>query len=223
MGNRTHLFFFDRGQIDANNCLPVTWLSLFDKNEYVIERSIIGVEKGNIFKRISNIFLNILGKNSGQQLDTPRETVAAGYRTSRDKAIQRVDSFISRIKGHSPAWSFLRPLEVLRNELSACPEGSIIVLDLTEFWAKDEDYGERAKVAAFEFSKMVDGFNGQTDHDLSLLDNLIKNYLLGNITSIRDLSPDDRMFVFIGTYTGDEERENHYSHKFFDENYWDEK
>ena len=38
MGNRTHLFLGDYCEFEANNCLPVTWLALFDSQEFVIER-----------------------------------------------------------------------------------------------------------------------------------------------------------------------------------------
>ena len=53
-----------------------------------------------------------------------------------------------------------------------------------------------------------------------LLSELVNEFSLGNISSVADLSPEDRMFVLIGTYWGNAEREEMYSLEYFDEAYW---
>ena len=110
MGNSTHLFLGDYCEFEANNCLPVTWLALFDTQEFIIER---------------------------YQEDT-EETIATGYRTNQSKALKRVESTIEKLQGHTPVWGFLRPLEILQEELKRCPQDATLNLDLTQLWAVNE-------------------------------------------------------------------------------------
>jgi hypothetical protein len=45
MGNRTMLHLGNCCEFEANNCLPVTWLALFDPQEFAVETRRLEYEK----------------------------------------------------------------------------------------------------------------------------------------------------------------------------------
>jgi hypothetical protein len=241
MGNRTHLFFGNYCEFEANNCLPVTWLALFDTREFLIEAYVEepveheqfdGTDKKpeaerlqGLLSKIEHVFKRGIVKSSSgavqpQEPHAPQEYFAAGYRTSQSKALQRVEMAIGKLKGHTPVWTFLRPLEILRDELKLCPQDAILNLDLTQLWAMNETFNQRVTQAVAAFTKMLNELTGQEEQDLSLLSQLVNDFTLGSVSSVADLDPEERMFVLIGTYWGDEERENLYSLEYFNEAYW---
>lgn len=230
MGNRAYVSFGNYCGFEANNCLPVNWLALFDSEEFFTEKcfeeimdngddNIIVQNKGLIipFLAISRFF----SKPAKTPKIQPEEYLKVEYRTSQPKALERVKTNISKLKSCSPIWSFFRPLEILRDELSLCPENETITLDLTPFMEFDDEYKQTIKEAVLKFSMMLNQFDGNKEHDLDLLNRLINEFSIGNISSIANLTPEERMFVLIGIYSGNEERENLYSLSYFDEAYWE--
>ena len=142
----------------------------------------------------------------------------AGYRTSQLAALQRVESTIKRLKGHTPVWAYLRPLEILRDELRRCPPDEPIELDVTQFWTKDEIFKQRVTQSAAAFANMLDTLTGDEQQDLAILDRLVNDLSTENTSSVSNLHPEDRMLVLIGTYWGD--LEDLYSLEYFGEVYW---
>ncbi len=190
MGNRTSLSLGTCCEFDANNCLPVTWLALFGSQDYLVEVHREGSEEYNV----------------------------AGYRTSQLAALQRVESAIKRLKGHTPVWAYLRPLEILRDELGRCPPDETIELDVTQFWTKDEIFKHRVTQGAAAFANMLDILTGDEQQDLAILNRLVNDLNTANVASVSNLHPEVRMLVLIGTYWGD--LEDLYSLEYFDEAYW---
>ena len=192
MGNRTALSFGSCGEFEANNCLPVTWLALFAPQELLIET---------------------------REEDSERYD-AAVYRTSQALALQRVTQTISKLKGFTPAWSYLRPLEILRDELVHCLSDEPITLDMTQLWAMNESFRQKVSRGISAFAEMLNRFTGDKERDLATLNQLVNDLSTGPIFSVADLSAEEKMFVLIGTYWGDEEREALYSLEYFSESYW---
>jgi hypothetical protein len=198
MENRTHLFFEDFYEFEGTDCLPVTWLSLFDNDEYVVETSDESEERGGIVQMILSMFQSPQDTGPLQNFDTQQITLAAGYRTSQPDALERVELYIKKIRDHSPAWTFLQPLEILRDRLLACPEDATIVLDLTHFWVIDEENKRRSRDAVDEFAVMVNRLNGNAEHDLALIENLVQQFACDDCMSLNDLSPEECTPILIG-------------------------
>jgi hypothetical protein len=190
VGNRTMLSFSSCCEFEANNCLPVTWLALFSPEDFVVET----------------------------QREDDEEYSVAIYRTAQPTALQRAELAIDRLKGQTPAWAYLRPLEILRDELRSCPAIATIELDVTQFWAKDDAFRQKVIEGPAAFAILLDTITGDQQKDLAALDRLVDDYSIANISSVVDLDAEDRMFVLIGTYWG--EREDIYSLECFDEDYW---
>lgn len=190
MGNRTSLFFESHCEFQANNCIPVTWLALFEPQEFLIEE------------------------------DKDEEGVAAGYKTSQSNALRRLEQFINQLRVNPTIRQFFRPLELLRDELSLCPQETAVILDLTQFWAIDEVYQDRSQYAVNLFEDVINRFTGEKEEDLILLNQLVNLFGFGSISSLSDLSCEDRMFVLIGMYFGDPEKEEKYSLEYFNTSYW---
>lgn len=197
MGNRTSLIFGDYCEFEANNCLPVTWLSLFASHELLVE-----IRHGD------------LEESEGEEYE------AALYQTSQANALERVEQAVISLKGRTPAWAFLRPLEIIRDELYLCSSTATIELDATQFWAISEAFQKNIAEAANAFQEMKAGFSGNEEHDISLLDRLVSSYNPGSISSIANMDPESRMFIMVGTYWGDPVREDLYSSDYFSEGYW---
>lgn len=190
MGNRTMLSLGSCCEFEANNCLPVTWLALFSSEDFVVET----------------------------QREDGEEYIAAIYRTSRPAALQKAELAIDRLKRQTPAWAYLRPLEILRDELLSCSANEAVELDVTQFWAKDEAFRQKVSEGPAAFVNLLSVMSGDRQKDLAALDRLVDAYSIGSISSVVDLDAEDRMFVLIGTYWG--EHENIYSLGYFDESYW---
>jgi hypothetical protein len=177
MGNRTYLFFATHCEFEANNCIPVTWLALFEPQEFCIEEN------------------------------KEEESLAAGYKTCQSKALPRLDQFINQLRKNPTVWQFFRPLEILRDELSLCPEETAVVLDLAQFWAIDEEYQDRTRHAANFFEDTINRFTQNKEEDLILLNKLVNQFDPGDMISLSDLNGEDLMFILVGTYWGDPEKE----------------
>jgi len=190
MGNRTSLVFESYCEFEANNCIPVTWLALFEPREFVIEE------------------------------DKDEESVAAGYKTSQLQALKRLDKYINQLRINPTIWQFFRPLEVLKDELSQCPQETAVILDLTQFWVIDEVYQDRIKYAANLFEDVINRLTQNPKEDLTLLNQFVNQFCLGEISSLSDLSNEDRMFALIGMYFGDLAKEEKYTLDYFNTDYW---
>jgi len=81
MGNRTSLTFSDCCQFEANNCLPVTWLALYNPQEFLVET-----------------------RHENLEDDEDEGYDVALYRTSHNTALKRVEQVINLLKGKTPAW-----------------------------------------------------------------------------------------------------------------------
>jgi hypothetical protein len=91
MGDRTRLSFGNYCEIEANNCVPVTWLALFTDDEFDLKEEFEGGDEE--FRYFTAIF-----------------------KTTRYKALQRAEIAISQLK-NTPAWALLKPIEILRKRL----------------------------------------------------------------------------------------------------------
>lgn len=239
MGDRAQLAFGTCCEFEAKNCVPVIWLALFESDEFLIERRVeepvqpvrkpIQTPAPRGFRKlliaISRIFRRKIAETSKdrvqpQEFHEPEEYDVAIYRTLQSKALKRVNFAISRLRGQTPIWAFLRPLEILRDELKLCTQDETIELDLTQFWAIGEPFGQRVSQAPNDFATLLDALSGDEEKDLTALNKLVNLYNRARISSVADLHPEDRMFVLIGTYWGDEEREAMYSLEYFNEAYW---
>ena len=238
MGSRAQLAL-GSCEFEANNCVPVTWLALFESDEFLVERRVeepvqpvrkpIQTPEPRGFRKLLVAIRRILkreiaetGKDrvQPQEFHEPEEYDVAIYRTLRSKALKRVDLAISRLKGQTPIWTFLRPLEILRDELKLCAQDETIELDLTQFWTIDDTFKHRVSQAPGDFASLLDALSSDGERDLVALDRLVNLYNRAQISSVADLDPKDRMFVLIGTYWGDGEREAMYSAEYFNEAYW---
>lgn len=196
MGNRTSLTFGTRCEFEANNCLPVTWLALFDEAEFLVE---------------SRPFEDEAEEDS-------EETEVAVYQTSPPTALKRVEIIIDKLKDRTPAWVYLRPLEILRDELKQCASDAVIELNVTELWGMNELFEQRVSQAPAAFNGMLNHLMGEEEQDSRLLTELVDHFNLGKVTSLAALDSESKMFVLIGSYWGEEE--DLYSLEYFDETYW---
>jgi hypothetical protein len=235
MGNRTMLSFGDSCEFEANNCVPVTWLALFDPQDFSIETRRFEYEKTmpkeatRPPRGLWTTINRLLGKErrhpsesiaATEMGDTPyEEAQVAVYQTSRVMALGRAESAIQRLEGRTPAWAYLRPLEILRDELQRCSSGDPVELDVTQFyWAGNPIYGQRILEGPVAFANMLDSLTGTEQEDIAVLTRFVDDYSMGSISSLVDLDPEDRMFVLIGTYWG--ERGDIYTLEYFGEAYW---
>jgi len=187
MGNRAMLSLGTCCEFESNNCLPVTWLALFDPEDFLTET---------------------------RHEDSGKYKVAT-YSTLRPAALQQVELAIDRIKGQTPIWAYLRPLEILRDELRLCSENAPVCLDATQFWTRDVVFEQRISKGSTAFTNMLDSLTGDEQQDLATLNQLINDYNTVPVSSVANLHPEDRMFLMIGTYWG--KREDLYSLEYFDE------
>ena len=192
MGNRTCLTFGNYCQFDANNCLPITWLALFTPQDFLTQE---------------------------QEEDGDKSTFIL-YRTTRELAIQRIENVINKTKKNSAVWSFLRPLGLLKDELELCPASSEIELNMTQFWSIDSVFEQKTTQAASIFTSTINGFIGNGILDIKTLSELVKDFSLGNISSVSNLNSEEKMYVLIGFYEGNPEHEKLYSIAYFNDDYW---
>jgi hypothetical protein len=235
MGNRTMLSFGTCCDFEANNCLPVTWLALFEPHEFLVEtrrfeyEQLKRQESAGPVKRFLEVIRRIirpgddkdLGSSAGVQTQNVlyEEAEVAVYKTLSVQALERVEAVIERLKGKTPIWAYLRPLEILREELRLCPQDGPVELDVTQlYWAKEPVYGQRVSEAASAFAQMLDSLTGDERGDLATLDQLVNDYNLFPTSTVADLDPETLAFTLFGTYWG--EREDLYAMEYFDEAYW---
>ena len=195
MGNRTYLMLGDCCQFEANNCVPVNWLALFDPEEFFIDEVVEEEEEESY--------------------------TTAGYRTTASEAGQRVRSLIAKLKGSSPVWTYFKPLEILRDELDDCSDDDPIQMDLTQLYQMIEQSEQWTKTVVSKFQKVISQLQGKPT-DEEILDNAI-NKTLNPIPyaasgPLKDLSSEDKMFTLLGMY--DSEDLEKYSLEYFDDDYW---
>ncbi len=190
VGNRVSLSISACCEFEANNCIPVTWLALFGPNDLTVDT----------------------------RCDGPEKYDAVVYKTSQSVAFQRVEQAISKLRGRTPAWKYLRPLEVLRDELKRCSVNSSVELDATQFWAMNETFRQLVVHGPVAIATMIDAMTGEKQHDMAVLNTLVNDFNVVRISSVANLNPEERMFTLIGMYWG--EREDQYSLEYFGEAYW---
>lgn len=189
MGNYTRLLISSRCEFEAKNCLPVTWHPLFDPQDFLIV--------------------------TRQEEPYGEEVQWALYRTSAGAALERVAQVIGRLRGHTPAWTFLRPLEILRDELGRCAPDELVELDVTPLAATNDVLNRRVAQAPAAFARMLQALSGDPEKDLAVLNELVGQYSLAKEVSLTDLGGEERMFLLIGTYWGDAERDAFYTLEYF--------
>ena len=190
MGSRTSLVLGKRCEFEANNCLPITWLAIFDVNDFHIENRLIGGDNCEV----------------------------AVYKTSAAQAAKRAEGALSRLKSYPHVGKFLRPLEIIVSELKSCSADSKVEMDVGQLVNYSEELAQQVRRAPAAFAEMLEAFSGNEKQDSNSLTALVSDLSLHSIDSITDLNPEDRMFILIGTYWGDKEDE--YSLAYFGESYW---
>jgi tetratricopeptide (TPR) repeat protein len=190
LGIRAYLTVDSCFQITSNNCIPVTWFALFRDGDLHPETVRDGYEQ--------------------------YETIL--YKTTAKRALTRIKSIVPSLEDKSPVWSFLRPIEILRDEISQCPTDSTITLDVTQFWFYDESMQQQLKDAPRNFSQFVSALTGNMSHDIALLDELISLYNLAQFSSMLNYPVDSLVFLLFGSLSG--RGEEKYSHEHFSEEFW---
>ena len=88
MGHRTYLALGARCGFEANNCLPATWLALFDVREFALETRRFEYEKPKqqqatapntgLFASLSSL-LNWMGRRVSPESSPPQSVVEIGW------------------------------------------------------------------------------------------------------------------------------------------------
>lgn len=190
MGNRAILQADSCFEIESNNCIPVTWFALFGEGELHSE----------------------IVQDECEQYET------VVYKTTAKRALARINSVIPSLEDKNPVWCFLRPIMILRDEISQCPTDHAITLDITQFWFHDERMQKHLKYAPRNFLQFVRGLTGDRSHDVALLDELISLYNLGHFSSLLDYPLDSLVFLLLGSFSG--KGAEKYSQEFFNEDFW---
>lgn len=179
MGNRTYLSIGTRCELEANNCLPVTWLALFAPEEFLVEVRRFDYEKAEYegpearpFRRFVAVVTRVFqlggAKGTVESNDAPapsqdsqyEDCEVAVYQTSHSAALERVELAIDRLKGYDSVWAFLRPLEILRDELKHCSQEETIELDVTQLWLMNETFEQGVAQGAAAFTRMLHSLTG---------------------------------------------------------------
>jgi hypothetical protein len=190
MPNRTFLSFGSYCEFETTDALPINWLALFVPEEFISE--------------------------------PPAEAGASPtvlFRTGQARALARAEATIRRARGRTPAWSYLRPLEILREELRRAGPSAVIELDVTQLAAQSASQTERLRRAPADFASMVDSLGRDPTKDLDAIDKLVASWSTRD-GRLQECSPDDLAFILLGAYWGDPDREDLYAMDYFDEKYW---
>ena len=193
-GAIAYLSLGDYCQFETSSCIPVTWLALFATGDWAVE-----------------------SRHRG-----PYEYTAVLYKTLRTEALQRVEAAIERATKYPSVWAYLRPLEVLRDELERCPPGARVELHATEVWEGSEAIRKQVRSGAADLAAMLEGLSGEGEENVASLSLLVDGLGYAAIRSLAELDAEARMLVLIGAYWGDPEREELYSRGCFSEDYWSE-
>jgi tetratricopeptide (TPR) repeat protein len=190
MGNRAFLSAQSVFEIEANNCIPITWFACFSPGSLVVEERRDGSEVYEI----------------------------AEFRAKSEESAPRIESAITLLRAKSPAWRYLRPLEILHAEISRCPAGTEIVLDATPFWSYSDAMQEQLLHAPQRFGQFLQEVTGREELDTSILDGFISDFSIVPFSSVAHRLVEDLADVMFGTYWG--ERQTLYSEAYFDGEYW---
>ena len=190
LGNRAILQVGSCFELESSNCIPVTWFALYGDGDLHLETVRDGYEQ--------------------------YETIL--YKTTAKRALARITSVVPNLEDKTPVWSFLRPIEILRDEIYQCPPDRTISLDVTQFWFHDERMQKQLKDAPRNFLQFVSGLTGNRSYDIALLDELMSLYNLARFSSVLDYPLDNLVFLLFGSFSG--RGEEKYSHEFFNEAFW---
>ena len=177
-------------EIESSNCIPVTWFALFGEGDLYSETVRDECEQYTIIV----------------------------YKAPVQRVLARIKSVITSLEDKDPVWRFLRPIEILRDEISQCPTDLAITLDVTQFWFYDERMQKQLEDAPRNFCQFVSSLTGNGSHDVGLLDELISLYNLARFSSVLDYPLDSLVFLLCGSFSGRGEQK--YSHEFFNEAFW---
>jgi hypothetical protein len=239
MGNRTQLMLGTRCGFEANNCLPVTWLALFESQEFQIEtrrfeyeqpsRQEAGIApKRGILATLRRFLRPVTGQESLERsgLGTPavetfsEECQVAVFKTSQPAALERVQRAIDKLKDKTPIWTCLRPLEILQSELQRCSPEEIIELDMTQLWAMGTTIAERLTQGPGLFTEMLDHVRAAGEQDFAWLDKLVNDFMVARPVSVAKLDSEDKMFALIGSYESEDADRQPYPLEYFTDAYW---
>ncbi len=190
MGSRAILQASSSFEIESSNCIPVTWFALFGEGDL----------------------------HSETVRDECEQYQSIVYKTTARQALARIKSVIPSLEDKNPVWSFLRPIEILRDEISQSPTDLVIVLDVTQFWFYDESMQKQLEDAPRNFLRFVSGLTGNRSHNVAQLDELVSLYNLARFSSVLDYPLDSLFLLLFGSFSG--RGEEKYSHEFFNEDFW---
>jgi hypothetical protein len=151
--------------------------------------------------------------------DPDEESTMIGYRTDQRNAFHRINLHIDMLR-RDPVWKYLRTEEIFRDELAQCAPETDVQVDMTEFAFIDEAHQELAKQAIRIYQEEMEEIIINEDGWLSRINQLVNRFALGNISSLSEITDEERMFVLFGMYWGDPEKEEKYSLEYFNAAYW---
>jgi tetratricopeptide (TPR) repeat protein len=190
MGIRSSLGIGSDSEIEASNCIPITWLVLFGPNDFVVETSREGHEKYQV----------------------------ALFRSTVERSNHRLDESIKLLQTNDSVWRYLRPLEKLMELVDSYHDDTEVILDATQFWSYDKSMRRRLENAVQNFGKFADELTGEIDKDLNSLNHLIGLYNLTSFSSIQEVPTSSLNFILFGDYYGKDE--SLYSSEALNLEYW---
>lgn len=190
MGQYTYLYLGERCEIEAKNCLPISWLPLFAADNFSVVPSAIA---GDTY-------------------------LAYVLKTSAEEALHKAERAKARLLPFPHISRFLRPIEILITELQHRASADLVKLDATQLVQEDDVFAQRLQNGPRAFDEMLGAMTGDEGQDCSRLERFISTFKLSQIDSLRKMHSEDRMFLLFGTYWGDDESK--YSSRFFDKSFW---
>lgn len=187
MGNRAYLTLGSSGQFEANNCLPITWLALFNPSGFRQETRDFDGDLAEIFC----------------------------FQTTAGQAQQNIQAILPKITLYPHILRYLWLLKLLYEELQQIPE-EIVELDVSEWVAINEQWVTLMPTAPQLFQQLCEHFSGDEVQDLALLTQFVNQFKLDlPVQTLRQLNNEELSWLLVGFFEGDEELEEKYSPSFF--------
>ena len=176
-------------EIESNNCIPVTWFAAFAPGSFSVE----------------------------ERREGPETYEVALFRAQSEDSAHRLQSAIKLLRGKSSAWSFLRPLETIHDEICQCPAGTEIVLDATQFWQHSDAMRGRLQDATRHFGRFLQDATVHNSSPIALLDDLVSDLSIYPPPSVEQIATPNLAHIMFGTYWG--EGQSRYNESYFDTEY----
>lgn len=191
MGNRAYLTLGSSGQFEANNCLPITWLALFNPSDF---------------------------RQETRDFDGDLAEIVC-FQTTAGQAQQNIQAILSKITLYPHILRYLWLLKLLYEELQQIPE-EIIELDVSEWVAINEQWATLMPTAPQLFQQLCTGFSGDEAQDLALLTQFVNQFKLDlPVQSLHQLNNEELSWLLVGFFEGEEALEEKYSPSFFKTSY----